>query len=364
MNPDNPRIRASVRALSPYVPGEQPKLPDIVKLNTNENPYPPTPTIRAVLDGLSVADLRLYPDPDCDALRSCVAEVVCAPSATANITENGKRKTENGPQNIFIANGSDEALRLCIDAFCEPDGSVGYVDPSYSLYPVLADIRGVEKRPLDLWPDLAWRVPAGYSASVFFLTNPNAPTGHLFDKADIRAFCASFPGVVVIDEAYADFAGVSCVDLALSLPNVLVCRTLSKAYSLAGLRLGFLIGSTELIEALHAIKDSYNIDRIAQAVALAALDDQAWMLANVAKIRATRERLTATLRARGWHVFDSATNFLWASPPEPQTATEVFHHLRERAVIVRHWTAPRLRDFIRITVGTDAQVDRLLTSLP
>ncbi len=362
MNSANPRIRASVRALSPYVPGEQPKVPDIVKLNTNENPYPPTPAIRAVLDGLSVADLRLYPDPDCDVLRARVA-AVCAPRP-ADAAPSAPSGVGATAANVFVANGSDEALRLCIDAFCEPDGSVGYVDPSYSLYPVLADIRGVAKRPLDLWPDLAWRVPAGYSASVFFLTNPNAPTGHLFDKADLRDFCASFPGVVVIDEAYADFAGVSCTDLALSLPNVLVCRTLSKAYSLAGLRLGFLVGSPELIEALHAIKDSYNIDRIAQAVALAALDDQSWMLANVAKIRATRDRLAAALRGRGWRVFDSATNFLWASPPAPRTATEVFRHLRERAVIVRHWTAPRLCDFLRITVGTDADIDRLLANLP
>ena len=348
-NSVSPLARASVRALSPYVPGEQPKMADIVKLNTNENPYPPTPAIRSALDALRVEDLRLYPDPGADALRRRIAALHGHGCAIGN---------------VLVANGSDEALRLAIDAFCEPDGSVGYVEPSYSLYPVLADIRGLAKRPLDLWPDLAWRVPADYSASVFFLTNPNAPTGHLFEKAAIRAFCETFPGVVVIDEAYADFAGVSCVDLALSLPNVLVCRTLSKSYSLAGLRLGWLVGDAALIAALDAIRDSYNIDRIAQVVACAALDDPAWMQANVARIVASRGRLTDALRARGWTVADSATNFLWASPPVyGPDAQAVFRALREQAVIVRYWNAPRLRDFLRITVGTDAQCDRLLAAL-
>lgn len=343
----SPLARTSVRALSPYVPGEQPKMRGLVKLNTNENPYPPTPTIRAALNALRVEDLRLYPDPAADALRGRIAALHGAT-----------------PENVLVANGSDEALRLCIDAFCEPDGSVGYVEPSYSLYPVLADIRGLEKRPLDLWPDLAWRVPADYAASVFLLTNPNAPTGHLFAKDDVRTFCESFPGVVVIDEAYADFAGVSAVDLALTLPNVLVCRTLSKSYSLAGLRLGWLVGSAGLIAALDAIRDSYNIDRIAQVIACAALDDPAWMRTNVARIRETRARLTDALRARGWTVEDSATNFLWARPPaDGPDASSVFRSLRERAVVVRHWNAPRLRDFLRITVGTDEETDRLLAAL-
>ena len=343
----SPLARASVRALSPYVPGEQPRMRDLVKLNTNENPYPPTPSIRAALDALRVEDLRLYPDPAADALRARIAALHGA-----------------SPGNVLVANGSDEALRLCIDAFCEPDGSVGYVEPSYSLYPVLADIRGLRRAPLDLWPDLAWRVPSGYAASVFFLTNPNAPTGHLFAKDGIRAFCEGFPGVVVIDEAYADFAGVSCADLALALPNVLVCRTLSKSYSLAGLRLGWLVGSAPLVAALDAIRDSYNIDRVAQAVACAALDDPAWMRANVERIRASRDRLAAALRDRGWTVADSATNFLWARPPAGgPDATALFRQLRGRAVVVRHWDAPRLRDFLRITVGTDAECDRLLAAL-
>ena len=355
MDTSNPRIRASVRALRPYVPGEQPRRPDIVKLNTNENAYPPTPAIRHVLDTLRVEDLRLYPEPDCDRLRNEIAV----------LTGYGCR-----PENLFVANGSDEALRLCIDAFCEPDGSVGYVEPSYSLYPVLADIRGVACRPVDMWPadpgatSLEWRVPEGYAASVFFLTNPNAPTGCLFDKALVRSFCETFPGVVVIDEAYAEFAGETCLELALSLPNVLVCRTLSKAHSLAGLRLGWLTGPAELIEALHAIKDSYNVDRIAQEVALAALADGDWMRANAARIRATRERLSDALRTRGWRVFRSATNFVWASPPAPLRAPDVFAGLRERGVFVRHWSAPRLVDFLRITVGTDEQIDRLLATLP
>ncbi len=336
-------FRKSVRELTPYVPGEQPKIANLVKLNTNENPYPPSPRVAEALRTLDAGLLNRYPDPDCAALRDALA-----------------RRHGCGPENVFVANGSDEALRVCIDAFCDPDGSVGYVEPSYSLYPVLADIRGVGKRPLDLWPDLAWRVPSGYSADVFFLTNPNAPTGHLFAKSDIRGFCEAFPGVVVIDEAYADFAGTDCVDLALSLPNVLVCRTFSKSYSLAGLRVGYLVGPAELIAGIVSIKDSYNIDRVAQAVALAAVEDDAWMKTNAARLVATRTRVAAELKARGWTVWDSATNFLWVTPPAPDTADEAFARLRSRGVVVRHWGGPRLKDFLRVTMGTDAEMDRFL----
>lgn len=341
----NTRIRASVRAMTPYVPGEQPKLPNIVKLNTNENPYPPSPAVARALAALEPADLRLYPDPGCTALRAKLADLHgCA------------------PDQVLVANGSDEALRLCADAFVENDGAIGYFEPSYSLYPVLGAMRGVPSKPVDIWPELTWRMPKDYSASLFYLTNPNAPTGMLFDKAEVRAFCERFPGVVLIDEAYVDFARENSLDLALALPNVVVCRTLSKSYSLAGLRLGYLVGSTELLGALGKLKDSYNIDRLAQATALAALEDQAWMRANVRRIQTTRARLTAALRAQGWRVCESETNFLW-TVPSPRTAQEVFDALRRRSIVVRHWSSPQLGDYIRITVGTDAQVDTLIAAL-
>jgi histidinol-phosphate aminotransferase len=348
MNQDkdmNPRIRASVRAMSGYVPGEQPKLPNIVKLNTNENPYPPSPAVADAVAALDTDLLRLYPDPECAALVDAIAAL-------------HQCRTDQ----ILVANGSDEALRLCADAFVENDGDIGYFDPSYSLYPVLTAMRGARSNPVDIWPDLTWRMPSGYSAELFYLTNPNAPTGMLFDKAQVRAFCETFPGVVLIDEAYVDFAREHCMDLALTLPNVLVCRTLSKSYSLAGLRFGYLVGDAELIAALQKLRDSYNIDRIAQAAALAAIQDQPWMHANVARIQTTRQRLTDELRAMGWQVHDSETNFLWAIPAK-RSAREVFDALRSRAIIVRYWPGENIGRYIRITIGTDTQIDTLLAVL-
>lgn len=339
------RIRASVRAMTPYVPGEQPKLPDIVKLNTNENPYPPSPSVSEALASLDMADLRLYPDPECKSLREVLARHHSCP-----------------PDQILVTNGSDEALRLCAEAFVENDGTIGYFDPSYSLYPVLTAMRGVQSRPVSLWPEQTWRMPADYSASLFYLTNPNAPTSLLFDRDEVRRFCERFPGVVLIDEAYVDFASRDCLNLALEIPNVLVCRTLSKSWSLAGLRLGYLIGSPDAIEALHKLRDSYNVDRLAQVAAIAAVSDPEWMLANVRRIHSTRARLTGELRNLGWHVFDSETNFLWTRPAT-RPAKEVFDMLRSYAIVVRYWDAPGLNEFIRITVGSDPQIDRLLEVL-
>jgi len=332
--------------MTPYVPGEQPRLPNLIKLNTNENPYPPSPAVGAAIAALNPETLRLYPDPLCAGLRDKLAALF---SCT--------------PGHILVANGSDEALRLCTDAFVENDGTIGYFDPSYSLYPVLAAMRGVPSRPVNLWPEQTWKMPEGYSCPLFFMTNPNAPTGMLFEKKHIKAFCETFPGVVVIDEAYADFARENALDLALTLPNVLVCRTLSKSYSLAGLRLGFLVGSPTLISALYKLKDSYNIDRIALALAEAAISDQAAMRANVQRIIATRERVERALRGRGWDVCPSETNFLWCRPPAGRTAAAVFKSLREQAIIVRYWDAPRLDAYLRITVGTDPQMDALLAAL-
>ncbi len=341
----NPRIRASVQAMRAYAPGEQPQLPDIVKLNTNENPYPPSPTVARALDGFDPAELARYPEPTCRALRLQLAAL-----------------HGGTPEQYLVANGSDEALRLCTDAFVENDGAIGFFDPSYSLYPVLAAMRAVAARPVDLWPEQTWRDPPRDACSLFFLANPNAPTGLLFDREAIRRFCESFPGTVVIDEAYVDFARRDCLELALTLPNVLVARTLSKSYSLAGLRLGYLVGDAEAVAALNKLRDSYNVDRLAQRIASAALEDQEWMRKNVARITATRGRLAGALRSRGWQVFDSDANFLWTRPAGA-SAQSVVDRLRRRSVVVRHWPGPRTGDFIRITIGTDPQIDRLLDVL-
>jgi len=340
-------ICKNVQALVAYTPGEQPKDPGIVKLNTNENPYPPSPKVAEALRAFDYARLRLYPDPLFLTLRQRIAEI---------------HGCQTGQ--IFIGNGSDEILALCTRAFVENDGSVGYFMPSYSLYPVLAEIRGAEKRPVALTKDFAWRMPEPYGASLFLMTNPNAPTSMMYDKKVVAAFCKAFGGVVLIDEAYVDFADSSCMDLALAAdnPNTLVMRTLSKSFSLAGLRFGYLIGPEPLISAVYKIKDSYNMDMLAQAVGLAALSDLPYMRGNVLKIRATRARLTAELRRRGWRVCDSQTNFLFASPPDGD-AGKVFEALKASKIFVRYFPGPVTGDYLRITVGTDAQADALLACL-
>ncbi|MCL2104258.1 MAG: histidinol-phosphate transaminase [Kiritimatiellaeota bacterium] len=335
-----------VQALNAYTPGEQPKDAGIVKLNTNENPYPPSPKVAEALRAFDPARLRLYPDPVCAALRERLAEI-----------------HNCSTQQVFIGNGSDEILALCTRAFVENDGSVGYFVPSYSLYPVLADIRGVVRRPVPLGADFGWQTPADDHASLFFLTNPNAPTSMMHDTATVAAFCAAFNGVVLIDEAYVDFAETDCMNLATASHNrnTLVMRTLSKSFSLAGLRFGYAIGPDPLITALHKIKDSYNMDLLSQSIALAALSDLDAMRGNVRKINATRERLAAVLTQRGWRVCPSQTNFLFARPPDGN-ARQVFEKLKAAKIIVRYFPGDATGEYLRITIGTDEQVERLMAS--
>jgi histidinol-phosphate aminotransferase len=338
------RIRASVQSLDAYVPGEQPGA-GVIKLNTNENPYPPSPRVAAALASFDPSELRLYPDPVCKELRQAAAALHGCQAAQ-----------------VFVANGSDEILALCTRAFVEDDGSIGYFDPSYSLYPVLANIRCAGKRPVPLGPEFEWRMPAGYDASLFFMTNPNAPTSVQYPKRVVRDFCAAFSGVVLLDEAYVDFAAEDCMSLALECDNVLVLRTFSKSYSLAGLRVGYVVGPEPLVAALYKLKDSYNVDRIAQRLALAALRDTGWMRANVAKVTATRARLTAALCGLGFSVLPSQTNFLWARPAGCG-ARELFEKLRAMNIFVRYFDAPRTAAHVRITVGTDADVDRMIEAV-
>ncbi|MCX6998467.1 MAG: histidinol-phosphate transaminase, partial [Kiritimatiellaeota bacterium] len=305
-------IRKTVRALTAYTPGEQPKETGLIKLNTNENPYPPSPAVAERLRRQAPEDLRLYPDPLSVELRAAIA-----------------RRHGCRVEQVFAGNGSDEVLALCTRAFVEPDGAIGFFEPSYSLYPVLAAIQGVSLQPAPLNQDFSWCSPPASAARLFFLANPNAPTGRQYPRAIVRAFCENFPGVVVVDEAYVDFADYDCADLALSLPNVLSCRTLSKSYSLAGLRLGYALGPMLLIEALFKIKDSYNLDRLTQTIGLAAIEDPEHMRRNAERLKATRGRLAARLAELGFAVCPSAANFLWVQPPR-RSAREVYDALRRR----------------------------------
>jgi len=336
-------IRESVRQLAAYTPGEQPDSVDVIKLNTNENAYPPSARVMAALAGLGPDALRRYPNPVSVRLREALAGL------------HGCRA-----ENVFVGNGSDEVLALCTRAFVENDGSIGYFVPSYSLYPVLSDIRAVEQRPITLDEQFEWVMPDGYDCNLFFLTNPNAPTGMLFPRDEVSAFCAATDRVTVIDEAYVDFAREDCVDIALASENVLVSRTLSKSFSLAGLRLGYAVGPAELIEALLKIKDSYNVDAVTQAVALAAVEDLETMRANVYRVIETRQRLAARLERLGYRVFPSEANFLWVRPVGIG-ARELYERLRDDNIFVRYFPGDMTGEFVRITVGTDEQVDVLLS---
>lgn len=340
-----PSIRQSVQALAAYVPGEQPTDPAVLKLNTNENPYPPSPAVQEVLSGFQAEALRRYPDPVCRTLREALADL------------HGCR-----PEQVFVGNGSDEVLLLLIRAFVERDGRAGWFDPSYSLYPVLAAIEDVGAYTVPLDDRFEWADPEPDAADLFFVTNPNAPTGMLHPKERIRALAAASAGVVVVDEAYGEFADEDCLDLALGLKNVVVTRTFSKSYSLAGLRLGYAVGPEALIAPLYKIKDSYNVDRLAQDLALAAVRDQAYLRRRLDQIKATRERTAAALRAQGYFVAPSQANFLWVRPPDDDGA-RLFQELRDRNILARYFPGPRTGAYLRITVGTDPEMDRLLDAI-
>jgi histidinol-phosphate aminotransferase len=338
------RITESVRALEAYTPGEQPKCKNVVKLNTNENPYPPSPKCAAALKNFDLDRLRRYPDPVFCELRRELAKINAAL-----------------PENVFVGNGSDEILTVAAKTFVEDRESIGSLDPSYSLYKTLAAIRNV--------PWVGVENPrrhdfAETKTSLFLWTNPNAPTGVLRPEREIAAFARSFPGVVIVDEAYADFAKANCMPLAVRRTNrnLIVMRTFSKSFSLAGMRVGYCIGPEDLIEALYKVKDSYNVDAVAQAVALAALNDLPWMRGNAAKVRRTRAHAAKELKRRGWDVLPSESNFLFARPAH-RPAAELFEALRAKNIFVRYFKGPRTGDRLRITVGTDKEMATLLDAL-
>ncbi len=335
-----------VRDMEGYVPGEQPQVEGLIKLNTNENPYPPSPRVMEALQAVVADRVRLYPDPVCRSLREAIA------------ARHGVR-----PEQVFAGNGSDEVLALCTRAFVPDDGLIGSFDPSYSLYPVLAAIRPARMVFASLKEDFTWNMPANFRASLFYLTNPNAPTGMLFPRDRVRDFCRNFSGVVLIDEAYVDFAPEDCLALAKEFPHVLVSRSFSKSYSLAGVRAGYVVGHQDLIGALFKIKDSYNVNAISQALALASFRDEAHMKANVAKIIATRQRVAAVLEARGYHVYPSAANFVWVRPPAGQDPATIFKQLRERKILIRYFPGAKTGHCLRITIGTDEQMDRFLAAI-
>ena len=342
------RIARKVRSLAPYVYGEQPQGRGVLKINTNESPYLASPKIRQVLAKFDFERLRRYPSADFKELRAELAHL--------------HRTTVD---RIFVGNGSDEILSLMTDAFVEDDEAICSLDPSYSLYNTLADIRGVRWIGLDGLDGLK----KGKKVSLALITSPNNPTGEQIPPKKIAAFAQRFPGVVVVDEAYVDYADVNCMRFATAKGNrnVIVMRTFSKAYALAGLRVGYCVGPADLIQALYKIKDSYNVDAIAQAVALVAVRDQRHLKGLVAKVRKTRARFVAALEKRGWNVLPSQANFVFARPPCARTAKadakRVFEGLRARNIFIRYFPGPKTCDRVRISIGTDAQMARVLREI-
>ena len=339
--------RENVRQMEGYVPGEQPRDRQYIKLNTNENPYPPSPGVERACRAFAFNQLRLYPDPRAGGLRSRAARLFGLE-----------------PDCVLAGNGSDDLLTLGVRTFVDQGGALACFDPTYSLYPVLADIQGARtlRIPLDdkfNMPQDACRRAA--PASLVFVTRPNAPTGKAFALDSMHAFCHGFEGIVWIDEAYADFADDQCVDFLRHHPNVVVSRTFSKSYSLAGIRLGLAFARPPLIRQMMKVKDSYNVGTLPQVLGEAALADQSHMQANVERIRATRERVRDELNALGFDVVPSAANFLFAAPPVD--AAHLMQRLKEHGVLVRYFPGERTGRYLRITIGTDEEMDVLLQRL-
>lgn len=330
-------------SLEPYVPGEQPKDKTYIKLNTNENPYPPSPNAIAAMKAVINEDLRLYPDPNSEMLIQALAK------------QNGL-----SPKQVFVGNGSDEILAFAFASFFDPSKPVLFPDITYSFYKVYAKFYGITPKliPLDEQFLLDVNQFKGEHGGII-IPNPNAPTAIPMPLADVKVLLDNNPDqVVIIDEAYVDFGAESAIALVSSYPNLLVIQTLSKSRSLAGLRVGYAFGSEELIEGLNRTKNSFNsytIDRVALAGAVAAIEDQAYFQATTEKVVATRERVVSKLQTLGFIVTPSKANFVFISHPTI-AAKQLFEQLREQGVLVRHFASPRIDRFLRVSIGTDEEM--------
>ncbi len=345
----SPRPRSVVERMAGYTPGEQPKPGEpVIKLNTNENPFPPSPRVVEAIRRVTPDALRRYPSSMADDFRTVAARVHGVST-----------------DRILAGNGSDDILQIALRTYCGPGDVLACPDPTYSLYPVLAELADVRLISVP-WAS-GWRLPTeallSERARAIFFANPNAPSGTFVSVAEVEALAARTEALVLVDEAYADFADDNCLSLPGRQPNVLVTRTLSKGYGLAGLRFGYAVGDPEVIAQMAKVKDSYNCDAIAIAAACAALDDVEYARANWQTIRAERERLSAELERRGFAVVPSHANFLLATTPDAAHAGWLYAALKLRGVLVRFFDKPALNHQLRITVGAPHENDALLTAL-
>lgn len=343
-------LSARFEKLVAYVPGEQPQDKSYIKLNTNESPYPPAPQVLEVLSANEINDLKLYSDPECKKLREALAE------------HYGVK-----PANLMIGNGSDEVLSFIFMAFCDKTIGVSYPDISYGFYPVYAELNGIKKSEIPLRSDLTINTSDYINAgTTVVLANPNAPTGICLSVSDIEEIVKSNPNnVVVIDEAYIDFGGESCVPLTITYDNLLVVQTYSKSRSMAGARLGYAIGSKELIADLERLRYStnpYNLNRLTLLAGEAALKGQAYYDRNNNEIIRIRENAASEFEKMGFLLTDSKANFIFAKHPKFK-GEDLYLKLKSRGILVRYFAKPRISDYLRITVGSEQQMESLLSTL-
>lgn len=340
--------------LTPYVPGEQPQDRTYIKLNTNENPYPPSPRVRALLAATDVEALRRYPDPQFTHLRARIAH-----------------RYDVRPEQVFAGNGSDEVLSFIFFAFFDSTigGPLRFPEHTYSFYPVYCDYYGIAPERIAMAPDFGIDLAPyadGDACGVIF-ANPNAPTGMALPRAAIAAFLERYPNdrVVVVDEAYVDFGAESALPLIHRHANLLVVRTLSKSMSLAGVRLGFAMGSQPLIDALYTTKDAFNsypLSTLAQQIGAMAMDDAAYYDDITETIVATREKFSADMTVMGWEVLPSAANFVFTRRPATD-GRAVYQYLKDNGILVRHFDKPGISDFVRITIGTNEEMAACVAAL-
>jgi histidinol-phosphate aminotransferase len=338
-------VRPAIRAMEGYTPGEQPGAGErVVKLNTNENPFPPSPKVMQAIRELEAESLRRYPNPTADTFRAAAAEAL-----------------EVSPDMIIAGNGSDDILAVAVLTFCGPGDTLAFPDPTYSLYPVLADLDEVKTVTVP-W-DEDWSLPTdallATKARTIFLANPNAPSGTFVSPQKIDELANKFPGLVLIDEAYVDFGEDNCLPLVRKHENLVITRTLSKAYSLAGLRFGFAIAQPPVVREMNKARDSYPCDAISIVAATAAIADQAYAKKSWEHVRSERQRISSELTQMGWTVLPSQANFILASTPNGR-GREAYLGLKQQGILVRYFDKPGLSDKIRITVGTSQENNALL----
>jgi histidinol-phosphate aminotransferase len=336
-------VRQAIRQMHGYIPGEQPQDKRYIKLNSNENPYPPSPRVITALQQAINEDLRLYPDPVANRLRDKAAAVY------------GLSREQ-----VLIGNGSDDLLTMLMRTFVGRGDRVAFPYPTYSLYDILVDMQEGEVVRVPFPADFSLPAQlAEVEAKLTFLCQPNAPSGTLTPLRQVEELAEKVRGILVIDEAYVDFADETTLPLLDKYPQVIILRTLSKSFSLAGMRIGLAFAHPSLLNEMLKVKDSYNVSRLSIVAAVAALEDYAWMRQNVDKIRATRARLSTALRALGYFVYDSQANFVLARK-QGVAQEPVYFGLKERGLLVRYFSSPELADCLRISVGTDEEIDLLL----